>query len=160
MLKSLTIVLVVVGWLLSSTEQLPLVKRIVAHNYSNAIIGAETLESAGSSLTMRERGFRELAALIAVTSVTQTSLIRIESLGCDLTPSSSIDAQLMETHHRFILSFDDGRRVTNEVVGLGNKIRQHYYDGTVFRVGSVVFWIGIALNIYENYAARKKRAPI
>lgn len=156
MLKSIAVCLTILGWLMSSTEHIPFMKCIVARKYCNAIAGVETLERAGSKLSPHDRGFRELAGILSLDTTVRTAVVRIESLGCDLVPSTSIDGQLLETHHRLLLDYGDGRTATTELVRLGETVRQKYYEDSVFRLGSAVFWIGIAMSVYEIYAERKK----
>lgn len=158
LLSILGITLAISGWFVSHGEDINWVKRLFARQYIVAVETYENMIKDKSLVKEGEPGFKQLADILSENLSGSGDLIISEiqiidhgfsvksyDTGMKSTPTISIEITLRDGRKTQASGIDD----------LRPELKKRYFKKSIFKVGAVIFWIGILVGILSLFLEQR-----
>ena len=152
------ITLAISGWFVSHGEDINWVKRLLAPQYKVVVETYENMIKDKSLVKEGEPGFKQLADILSEklsgTGDLIISEIRIIDHGFSF---KSYDTGMRSVPTISIeITLRDGRKTqASSVDDLRPELEKRYFKKSIFKVGAVIFWIGILVGILSLFLEQK-----
>jgi hypothetical protein len=139
----------VVGWLLTSADNYPLVYRITAPKYSTSVSALNRMQFKDFVLKDGDDGFREISEILEgyleATLGRQITEIKALDKGADVLETP--EGMQWDKYIELEVSFSNEPSVTGKFYGLESKIEQRYLTSRLFAWKGRIFWLGIVISL-------------
>lgn len=152
------IILTISGWFVSHGEDINWVKRLLARQYIVAVETYENMIKNKSLVKEGEPGFKQLADILSEKLSGSGDLIISEIRIIDYAFSFiSYDTGIKGVPTISIeITLRDGRKTqTSSMDDLRPELEKRYFKNSIFKAGTVIFWIGILVGILSLFMEQK-----
>jgi len=137
----------ILAWITLSADHFPLVYRLVAPDYFNAMAGYEKIQTGNAILGKKDAGFSEISELLR--SLTgkdrKQGITQIRAIGGTQGPVVKQESVRWVGYVYLEISFADSRAEIWAVGDLQGAIKNRFLTLDIFLWGSLIFGIGIVL---------------
>jgi hypothetical protein len=141
------IAMTILAWITINADHFPVVYRLVAPAYFNAMKACEKIQRGNSILEKKDAGFSEISELLRILTGKERSpeITQIRMVGGVQTPVEKHEAIRWVGYVYLEVSFLDSPAEIWAVGDLERAVRRRFLNLDVFLWGSLVFGIGIVL---------------